>query len=517
MDLEQRLLIKKNLDILLRRKKTLVLFLLLGIAGGVFYYLQQPKIYESTALLQYQRQNVNPTALTPDDSRTLTRDVVDTVGLQVTRRSSLEEIIRQFNLYPDRQATMPMEKLVGSMRKNNITIQLLEGGDVFEVSFKGNDQQKVRDVANALAQRFIDENKASRQHRASQTSAYIMDELEIVKKSLDEKQKTMRDYKKRYHNEMADQLLNNTSRLNALQEQYQALQNNRLTLEQTRLQVQDRMAERMAQLYQQTLDSAATTGSGQGSGNLTSADQIRLRLQSLQPRYTDNHPEIKRLKKLLRNREAASGDPAATEPSGGNLEDSHLSQLKQQLENIDFSISRLRDERENMRGKIVQYEEWIAAAPTREAEWAALTRDYEQLHEYYQRLVTQSLQADSAVSLENQLQGSQFRIIDSAHFPEKPIEPEFMLILMVSVALGLGIGGGLSYSHEFLGTSFKNPVDLEKFLDLPVVCALPNVLTKRELRRRKAVSGVRTIFLAFFGVTVLSGIFYFWQQGMIIL
>ena len=132
MNLEQRRLILKNLDILLRRKKIIIFFLLLGITCGLGQYLRMAKIYKSSSLIKYQRQSINPTAMSPDDIRTRTRDVVNTVSQQIMSRTSLEGIIKEFDLYTDMQKTIPMEDIVDTMRKDHIKTQLLQGGDIFE-------------------------------------------------------------------------------------------------------------------------------------------------------------------------------------------------------------------------------------------------------------------------------------------------------------------------------------------------------------------------------------------------
>lgn len=512
MNTEQRRLIKSNLDILLRHKKLIVICLFSALAGGLAYYLQLPKTYKCTALIRYQQQSVNPTVMSPDDTRTRTRDVVNTVSQQITSRSSLEELIKEFDLYKSMQETVAMEKIVDQMRKHHIETRLLEGGDVFEVSFLGLDQQKVMDVTNALAQKFIEENLRFRQAQASQTSTYIRDELKMAKKGLDEKELIMRDYKLRYYNEMPEQLQNNTNRLNGLHEQYQNLQTSQLDLERTRLLVQEQVAARIAVLNQQAADvSAAPTTT---AGELNSIEQIRLRLQNLQPRYTDKHPEVKRLKKLLEKLENA-------QPAGANgdqpTQDPQLRQLRQQLKDIDFNIRQLKDDRQQLNTEIKKYESWIAAAPIREAEWAALTRDYQQLNEHYQRLVTQSLQAESAISLEKQLQGSQFKIVDTAHYPEKPLKPDFKKIFLLALVLGLGLGGGLSFGIELMGTSFKDPAELEKYINVEVVCALPKIPTRSEAIKARITKTTETLLVSLFAAGVVSAIIYYWTQGMIII
>ena len=516
MNLEQRRLIKKNLDILLRRKKIVIFSLLLGITYGLGQYLKMPKIYQCSSLIKYQRQTINPTAMSPDDIRTRTRDVVDTVTQQIMSRTSLEGIVEDFDLYTGMRKTIPMEDIVDTMRKYHIETQLLQGGDVFEVSYQGKNQNKVVKVTNALAAKFIEENLRFRQEQASQTSIYVRDELKMAKEALDEKELIMRDYKLEFYNEMPEQLTNNTNRLNALQEQYQNNQDSNLELERTRLLVQEQISQRR-ELFSQLSTETATdsTTSSSPAGRLNDIHQVRLKLQNIQTRYTEKHPEVKRLKKILRDLENqqinSSGENKVQEF------DPQVKQLKQQLKDLEFSINRLNDERQVLDKQIKKYENWIAAAPVREAEWSALTRDYDQFNEHYQRLVTQSLQAESAQSLENQLRGSQFKIIDPAHFPEKPFKPDFKKILLMAIGLGLAAGGSISIFLELMGTSFKDPAELETYLNVPVVCAIPTISTKKELIKKKYISITLNSILAIAAGAIVSAAVYFWKQGMIIL
>ena len=89
--------------------------------------------------------------------------------------------------------------------------------------------------------------------------------------------------------------------------------------------------------------------------------------------------------------------------------------------------------------------------------------------------------------------------------------------MLIAVGLGLGIGGGLALGFELVGTSFKDPSELEGYLGIPVVCAVPTIHTSSELKKRK----VRQIFwgiLLFVSLAlIVAATGYFWKQGMIIL
>lgn len=524
MNLDQRQHIKKHIDILLRRKRIIIACLLLVTAMGIGHYLTKPKVYKSTALIKYERNSVNPSVMSPDDIRTSTKDVVETFNQQIMSRSSLEGIIKEFDLYTDMQKSVPMEDVVDIMRQNHIESQLLQNGNVVQVSYKGRDQNKVVQVTNALASKFIEENLRLRQDRASQTSTYIRDELKMAKEGLDKKELIMRDYKLKYYNEMPDQLTNNMNRLISLQEQYQSNQTNSHELERTKLMVQEQISNRQEMLSTSSPGSSSVaTYSSEMKGGINDLYQYRAKLKTLETRYTDKHPEIKRIKKIISDLERQY-DVSENEKQSSNQAQEVVSQqfqpqlqgFKNQIKEIENNLVRLKEEREDLAKQIEIYNQWIAATPIREAEWAALTRDYDQLNLHYEKLVTQSLQADSSQSFENQLKESQFKIIDAAHFPEKPFEPNFKKIIALAIGLGLTLGGAMALSLEFLSTSFKDPNELENFLNIPVVCALPLIKTKAEITHDKIKNAALNLALLLAAAAILGAVAFLWKQGMII-
>lgn len=520
MEQQQRQLVKKYLDILLRGKKIIILFLLLGLTLGLAQYLKSSKVYQSTALIEFQRQRINPERVSSADIQARTREVVATVSQQITSRSSLEALIKHFDLYVSMRSVLPMEDVVDVMRKNHITISP-DRGNIFNVSYQGGDPKKVQLVTNALAAKFIEENLRYREERASETSTFIQDELRMARESLDKKEAVMRDYKLKYYNEMADQRPNNMNRLNALQEQYQNNQNSSQNLERTKVLVQEQISLRQELLAQQL------NGTGMipvVPGGMAGINELQRELQALEARYTEKHPEVRRVQKLLKELEAKQNKVTKEDVQEDTLEqettpfvDPQAEQLKRQLNDMEYNIARLKKERQSIVQQIEKYQAWVDAAPVREAEWAGLTRDYGQLNQHYQALVAESLEAESAYSMEKKQKGSQFRIVDSAHFPEKPFKPDFRKIMLMAVGVGLGIGGAIALGLELLGTSFKDPAEVEAFLEVPVVCAVPRILTAREQSRKKIRQIIWTVVFVLSYTAFAAALIYFWKQGQIVL
>jgi len=503
METQQLQNIKQLVDIAGRRKALIITCILTSVAIGLGAYLKQPKIYMSTCLLSYQQQNVNPAKMSPETNSKI-KDIVSTLTQVISSRTSLEAIINADGLYKTERENLPMEDVVENMRRN-ISIIPSKDGDTFRITFMGTDPNKVVRVANSLSSRFIEENMKYREERASETSAYTQDELGLVKEMLDNKEAIMRDYKLKYYNEMAEQRASNTERLIALQSQYQSRQDSIQNLEQTRVLMQDRIATRRHTL-------AINQNPAQGARGPESLDQLQAELKNLQLRYTDQHPKVKSLKKKILNFEQT----VLNKTDNGTNSTIEQLEFQNHLNEVSLNIEKMRKEREEIKALIKQYEQWVAAAPVREAEWSALTREYGQLKNRYDFLVGQNLQAESALNLERKQKGSQFKIEDPARVSEKPVKPNFRKIMGMALLVGCGLGGGLAFGLELLDTSFRDPAKLEEAFKLDVICSIPHLPLKREIASQRKWTTLGTVFFLAYGTAIIIAFILFWKQGKIV-
>jgi polysaccharide chain length determinant protein (PEP-CTERM system associated) len=444
----------------------------------------------------------------------------------VLSRTSLEKIIIDEKLYKEDREKLAMEDVVAKMRLK-IDITPSKKGDTFSITFLGLNPKEVVRVANSLAARFVEENVKYREERATETSAYTKSELEMAKDMLDKKEAIMRDYKLKYYNEMADQRASNTERLISLQDQYQKRQGSIQDLERTSILIRDQAALRKQVLENSHVGTVQMPTADKQSARLETDKEKRARLQSelhgLQGRYTEEHPKIKSLKKkitYLQSEVSVEGQANQASPKAGRKTEEQLDQtlfdLQAQLTNISLSVKKMEKEKEEIEILIKQYEQWIANAPAREAEWSALTREYSQLKMHYDAIVGQDLQAGSALNLERKQKGSQFKVVDPAQQPVKPIKPDFIKMMAIFLAVGCGLGGGVALGLEMLDTSFRDAGQLEEVSGLEVICSVPRLALPKEITRKRLWTALGSVVLIIFGVAIALAFVYFWKQGRII-
>ncbi len=519
---------KNYLNTISRRKCVILFGFLLGITCGLVFYGKQVKVYNCLAFLRYQQQNSNPAQISPDDQNRL-RDIVNTLTSIVLSRSSLEEIINQKDIYTNLPDDMPMEGVVELMR-NHIKIEPSPKGDTLSIEYEGSDPAKIVSVANALAEKFIEEDVRYQEDRASETLVYIQDELNAAKEMLDHKEVLMHDYRIKYHYEMPDQQARNKYRLIILQDQYSERQRSIRDLKKEREAIEVKIT-----LQQQIVDENKWELQFRQAGEqqqatsikidqLAKLEMLRTDLGALQDEYGNQDPKVKRLKTQLVEVERLI--EAEEQEKAGNLSEEkrqrnsgdELSVLQRRLNEINININTLEQKNEETKALIKKYGEWIASAPARETEWSLLTREYLELKRKYDSLLAQNLEAVSLLKLtpEREKIISRYIIESPARMPEAPIKPKFIVIMCISVLAGLLVGGAFAVGLERFDTTFKSKVELEHYLDLPIICSVPRLPLEIEIIKNRFWSVVKAGFFLIW-VSALCVVLVFWgKEGKIV-
>jgi uncharacterized protein involved in exopolysaccharide biosynthesis len=181
---------------------------------------------------------------------------------------------------------------------------------------------------------------------------------------------------------------------------------------------------------------------------------------------------------------------------GGNLSGSETSKKKKDDEKLDvesnpfykemesqvvateLEIKRLKEEESKIKARIAGFQARVENTPVRELGMANLTRDYQNTKETYQSLLKKSQEAQQAENLERRQKGEQFKVIDPARIPEKPMQAKVFRILLAGLLLGMGSGLGMAFLREQMDRSFRDAEDLEATMEFKVLANIPRIQKK---------------------------------------
>jgi polysaccharide chain length determinant protein (PEP-CTERM system associated) len=372
-------------------------------------------------------------------------------------------------------------------------------------------------IANTLSSYFISENLKIREAQASGTSDFLEDELDLMRGRLEGVENSLREYRSRYMGELPGQLQTNLSIINTLQKQ--------LDEKRERMREEKRRLSLLAAEIEEERNYIGATGTAVGTepGEALTIGQLKAQLAALRSSYTDRHPDVIRLKSKIADLEAASGISGSigsdTSPRGSNGEpeptiaSTALREKIRRHTEIKVGIDTIAKDIGRINRQLGSYQQRVERTPKREEELMSLKRDYENIQDSYNSLLNRQLEAEIAVNMEKKQKGEQFRIIDQARLPQKPISPNLKRFFLLSVAAGLGIGGGLIFLLDFLNTSLKEPKDYETQLGLTVLATIPKLYGPRDKMLRHINRGLTAISLvvaaaltAGFGLLVVKGV-----------
>jgi capsular polysaccharide biosynthesis protein len=160
-----------------------------------------------------------------------------------------------------------------------------------------------------------------------------------------------------------------------------------------------------------------------------------------------------------------------------------IQELRARIESSRREAVRLQEQGQQLAGR-------VQAAPGLESQLTELMRDYNTLQEGYTSLLKRSEDAKIAVRMEQRQIGEQFRILDGARLPERPVSPDRVRINLMGILGGLAVGLGLAALLEYRDTSFKTDDDIVTTLALPVLAVIPVMTSaseRRALRRRRLI------------------------------
>lgn len=477
---------------IVRRRWFMILPLMAALAIGCYMAITMPKIYEAETLILIEPQSV-PDNYVKSVVSTEVSERINTISQQILSRSNLEKIINQFDLLKNNSnEDVYLEDMVAELRRQ-IDIDVTRSRratNSFAIAYRDKSPETAMRVTNALAAIFIEQNLKAREAQAVGTTNFLEAELESMRQRLEAQEDAVRAYRSLYMGELPEQLESNLRILDRLQEQ--------LT------ERQESLREARSRLA--LLQSQASVGmlAGQQGGNdggpagpdPLDPDALRAELARLQSRYTEKHPDIIKIKKQIKDIEARGTSSTANEPSAPSREPFRIAEIRNEIKNISNDIGRLKSQ-------ITYYDNRVEAIPEREQELMALERDYDNLQASYNSLLNRKLEADISVNMERKQKGEQFRVLDPAQLPRRPVEPDMRKVFLITIAAGLALGAGIVLLLEFMNKGFRTLKEMELDLGLPTLAMIPFIETRRT-RLLKSLNWVATGFALLATVIMLA-------------
>jgi polysaccharide chain length determinant protein (PEP-CTERM system associated) len=483
--------VRYYLSVLSKRRWLIIVPFCAAVLVGCVLTVMLPKLYQASSMLLIQPQEVSERMVQSVVTGAIEARI-NNISQQILSRDYLVKVVQRLSLSaePKLQEVKLEDRIAGMRERIRVDVSQAKGrkqrsADAFSIAYQDKDPQIALLVANELATIFVDENIKMREIKASGTSDFLEAELESSRKRLEAIEQELNEYRQKYMGELPEQLNTNLSmldRLNAsLDSKERSLENARLNL----MALENELSVRQNALTAGAGTDAAPAQLTRMPEELMSLPQLKEKLAGLRAAYTDQHPDVVRLKAKIEKMEAEGPQSAKREGPAKNLEVGVRASAARQTTVITGTIRNLEADIADIKKEIKEYQRRVEVTPTREIELLTLKRDYGNMKSAYDSLLNRKLEAEVAFNLEKKQKSEQFQIIEPAVLPKTPIFPDPRKLFVMTIAAGLGLAGGLIVLMEMSDTSLRKREDLEDKFGLAVLATVPRIFGEMDIKRHR--------------------------------
>ena len=524
---------------ILQRRKWLIILPTIAIFTAVTWVvLKLPDVYQSTTLIVVKPSTL-PNSVVPTSAEdNLTRQLGG-IAQVVQSRSSLEPLVEKYDLYKaERMRGEPMEGVIDIMREDIIVNLNTSRNDItngFDISFKYRDPKITQAVTSELAGKYISAQTTNTVASTSAARAFMDNQVNQARAALSEVDKQLLEFKSSHVGNLPSEAEGLFNQLSGLREEQKALMSEVGRLQDRRAATANQLALLRAQNVQVIEDAAESmtdpkttlaysnlvTRKASLEGELT---RLRQELREKHPDVIAKQKEVDQVKQEMdrmidewKEKTKAKQDRLKLMP---NLT---VGAAENEIKQIEGEIKRqqkLLGENEKHIGSII---ERINNVPGVEVQLGALERDYQMKKTALDDLLAQQQKIALGAEAASQQQGEGIEVVDAANLPSKPVAPKRLMLSSLGLAAGLGLGlvlVGIFEGPRLL--TIQNSEDARHYTGLPVLLAVPELLTPQEARalprRRRLllIAGVIATIVSIPALALalkLTHVFEFLMQG----
>lgn len=494
----------RDIGAIARRRKWLliipiVLVTFLAFTGS---FLMEKRFESSTMVLIDQTKYLSRElqALVPGQTdaegwvaETQRQDRLIAIRNEITSTAYLSRLIDELSLAQDPKIQRQAQQLNG--QRPDVTVQELayriliedlrknirvdfNGQSIIQITVESSSPQKAVNIATKLAEIFKDE-QFKRDLKGVRGAMNFSDEqLSIYKKNLDDAEKKRADFTSTYLRDQLDEAVASDTNLRAIN----------ADIDNLKIQIEDNVREQTRLRTELISFKAAQLELSFGNEYNRISDQIFTETQRLaefmsrykwsDPKVLNAHLSINDHVRDLENivtQKVKDQFSSATADELSNLTRYFTFQaremvLRKKLNDFQVSLSTLRDR--------------ISRQPQYEVQMRNLDNDVKSAREVYEAFKNQLTGSEISQSLVRDESESKYRIIEPAAVPLTPVKPNRLKITGLGLVLGIVIGGAALFLMELLDRSFRRVEEVEEYLGVPVLAAIPKIDSLKKFSKK---------------------------------
>lgn len=344
---------------------------------------------------------------------------------------------------PVSQATLEQQRMAAVLGEFNsrLTVEPIRNTQIVRVHFEALDPDLAADVANTLANSYIEQNMEQRLEVTERASVFLRDRLEGLRETLEAAEQRLQEF-------LEDEQLVEIEGVTSLNVQQLDELNSQL-VEATRARAEAEAVYRQVEPLKgrpvdELLQFPVILNHEAVQPALAVVDEVDQEIAELSKRYGRRHPDMIALASRKQNAEA-------------NVE----RQVRQVIGSVENQYLASVSNEEATRARLAASREELQSINRKSFTLQELERDVRTNRELYDMFFTRVRETDET----NDFEAANALVVDPAVPATFPSKPRRSLIVMISFAAALMLGVMLAFLRDMLDNTVKTPEDVENRLN----------------------------------------------------
>ncbi len=446
---------------------------LVGLALGFVVALLQTPQYRAGAMIQIEPPT--PSFMTVTDALAgmgnywQNADFYNTQFRVLKSKTLGSRVVERLKL--DDRPPFKDNPEAGALFVTHVGVEPIPDSRLVVVTVTHQDAKEAALWANALAEVYVEQTLASRVEAAKKAYDWLQERLGETQKGMRQAQdklaKTYQSQDVFFVPEGAGSAV--ASSIGKLNEDYVAAQARRIGIEAALKQFAEmRQAKKNLDTIPQVATDPVVAGLNAQIATFT------VELSRLKEKYKEGHPEVQKVNNQVAQIQKAKEQRAAQIADG----------LQAEFAQLQKRESELRDAIDAQKAE-------AARQSQKKTEVEVLKKEAQSAASLYDVLLQKLNESDIAASIRT----NNASVVERASPPPSPVWPNNRKMAGVGLLLGVALGLGLVLLRDFLSNTIRDPEEIERYLHLDLLSAVPRYQADAEHLVTEAYQNLRTALL----------------------
>lgn len=352
-----------------------------------------------------------------------------------------------------------------------LKVEGVKKSDVIDVSFTHKDPQMAATVVNTLVSFYLDRHLDV--HKSPQAYDFFQEQSQVLRNKLNEAEGKLETFKKRHAVSSLDE------ERSLLLEQEADL---RTELNQT-LSQEAETENRISQLRRQLAATSKTILLDEEidhnplaiSSLQATLVELELKEQALLTQYTEHNRLVRNVREEIRilRKKLSEQETKRYGKSRSGVNTIHQS-LQEELLRNEAELKALRAKKQSQSVHLAEYRKQLEKLNRIEVELNQLDQEVEVERDNYRLYLSKFEESRISDAMDTE-KIANVSVIEPAQTPLKTVSPRILLNMVLGIFLGVFGGLGLAFFLEYVDDSLEKDVDVENYLEVPVLASIPEM------------------------------------------